>query len=120
MYEWKERLKNRLNRKEIPTTIIAVEGNDVLGSAAIVKNDMRTRQELSPWLAGLYVKEKYRRKGLGSKLVLEIEKLSRELSTQKLYLYTPDQEKFYKRLNWENLEKAVYQGIEVTIMTKEL
>ena len=120
IYEWKERLKNRLNRKEIPTTIIAVEGNDVLGSTAIVKNDMRTRQELSPWLAGLYVKEKYRRKGLGSRLVLEIEKLSRELRTQKLYLYTPDQEKFYKRLNWENLEKAVYQGIEVTIMTKEL
>ncbi len=53
-------------------------------------------------------------------MFLQIEYISRELCIQKLYLYTPDKENFYKRLNWKNLEKAVYQEIEVTIMTKEL
>lgn len=118
--DWKERLIERANGKKIPTTLVAVEDGKLLGAAAILKEDLRTRPAFSPWLGGVYVKEEYRGKGIGRALVAAAEKLAGEMGVLTLYLYTFDAQRFYRQLGWKVLEKTSYQGFDATIMVKDI
>jgi GNAT superfamily N-acetyltransferase len=82
--EWKSGILNRANGNIVPTTIIAIDNGELLGSASLIKNDMKTRLELSPWLAGVYVKQEYRRRGIGKNLIQEIENISEQLVIETL------------------------------------
>ena len=117
---WKSGLLTRVNEKIIPTTLVAFNDDVTFGSAAIVVNDMKTRLELSPWLAGVFVKKEYRNKGIGKALINEIENLAKELNVKMLYLFTENKSEYYKKLKWEIKEQTVYQNIAVTIMQKKL
>jgi len=114
------RLRAACGHSEIPTVVVAHNETGLLGSAMLVTNDMNTRPELSPWLAGVYVDEPFRKRGIGTGLVKHIMHLAAELNVAKLYLYTPDQEHFYKRLGWQTLEMTEFRNTEVTIMVSDL
>ena len=111
------RLQGWSNRDRIPLTVIALEGNDVLGSASLIEHDMETRMELTPWLAGVYVGEAYRRRGVGARLVRRIMEEARRLKVPLLYLYTVQSEKFYAVLDWKLMERTAYREQKVVIMT---
>ena len=112
---WVEKMKVYLEPEFIPTTFVALD-NELLGSAAIVQNDMDTRMELGPWLASVYVEPMFRKRGMGSRLVHHVMSQARKNGIKKLYLFTPDQEEFYKGLGWKELERTYYRGCDVTIM----
>src|SRR5258705_8880243 len=65
---WTEGLRTRTNRERIPATHLAFDGDELLGSVTLVEHDMSSHPELSPWLAGLYVKPSARGRGVGSAL----------------------------------------------------
>jgi len=65
---WTESLRQRTNRGRIPTTFVALDRGELLGSVTLVEHDMETRCDLSPWLAGLYVASAYRGQGVGTAL----------------------------------------------------
>src|SRR5204863_6489616 len=50
------RLQGYCARGEIPFTVVAVSDGELLGSASLVNHDMDDRPELSPWLAGVFVR----------------------------------------------------------------
>ena len=54
------RLHTRTNVDIIPLTLVAVENRAVIGTASLKKFDMDTRMQYSPWLASVYVSEKWR------------------------------------------------------------
>ena len=118
--DWKERLLARANGRKIPTTLVAVEDGQLLGSAAVLKEDMQTRPAFSPWLGSVYVKEEHRGRGIGRALVAAAEKLAGEMGVLTLYLHTVDKQRFYRQLGWKVLEKTSYQGFDVTIMVKNI
>jgi N-acetylglutamate synthase-like GNAT family acetyltransferase len=111
------RLQNYSNRDRIPLTVVALEGGVVLGSASLVPHDMETRMELTPWLAGVFVGEGYRRKGIGAELVRRIMAEAGKLNVPLLYLYTVHSEKFYAGLGWTLQERTAYRDQQVVIMT---
>jgi N-acetylglutamate synthase-like GNAT family acetyltransferase len=113
-------LKNQANGKIIPTIIIALNENTLLGSASLIKNDMKTRMELSPWLGGVYVKQEFRNRGIGRKLIEEIENISKELNVSHLYLITEHKVEYYENQNWNLFEKTKYKNLDVVIMRKEI
>lgn len=115
-----ERFRANLNRDTIPLTLLAIDEDRPLGTASLVFYDMKDRQDLSPWLAAVYVLPEYRGRGIGSKLVKSIELLSATFEVEKLYLFTPDRESFYARMNWTVLERTRYREKDVVIMMKEL
>ncbi|TAM43498.1 MAG: GNAT family N-acetyltransferase [Gammaproteobacteria bacterium] len=110
----------RTNITKIPVALVAFEGDELLGTVCLKVHDMDTRLDLTPWLAGLYVAVAWRRKGIGTALVSAIEKKARELQVEKLYLYTPESEGFYSRLEWHLNERTAYHGYPVTIMDKKI
>jgi N-acetylglutamate synthase-like GNAT family acetyltransferase len=109
-----------LNRDRIPLTMLALIERQPVGTASIFLHDMDTRMDLSPWLAAVYVLPQFRGQGIGSQLVRTIEGVATRLQLERLYLFTPDREDFYARLDWSVLETAEYRQHSNVIMTKSL
>ena len=115
-----EYLNSRMGRRSVPTTVIALLEEILIGSASLVEHDMPGREDLSPWIASVYVRPEYRRKGVGTRLMQHVEAIARDLGIERLYLFTPDMRPFYETLGWVVLEEAVYRGRPTTIMTKKI
>lgn len=111
------RLEGWCNRDRIPLTVVALDNGEVLGSASLIPHDMETRMELTPWMAGVFVGEPYRRKGIGAELVRRIMDEAEKLEVPLLYLYTVHSEKFYAALGWTLMERTNYREQKVVIMT---
>jgi GNAT superfamily N-acetyltransferase len=112
-------LKVHLKPQFIPSTFVAVN-DELYGSASIVEQDMDTRTDLSPWLASVYVASEFRRRGIGTRLVLHAMTRAKEEGIEGLYLFTPDRQEFYARLGWNTLEETEYHGYPVTVMNVDL
>lgn len=113
-------ISERTNKDRIPLALVAFEGDELVGTVCLKINDMDTKPELTPWLAGLYVKESWRRKGVGSTLVKAIEEKALDLGVNHLFLYTPASEHFYARLGWCVMGRENYHNIPVTVMEKTI
>jgi GNAT superfamily N-acetyltransferase len=111
-----QEMQEDLQGKVIPTTFVAEDAGELLGSACILADDMSSHPELTPWLASVYVNEIHRGKGIGSTLVKRVMQHAQENGVKRLYLYTPDQEQMYARLGWQLYSREPYNGTPVTIM----
>jgi GNAT superfamily N-acetyltransferase len=109
-------LRKGLDGDGLPQTWIAVSSGRVTGVASLAEQDMHTHQDLSPWLVGVYVDKAARRRGIGSTLVSTVVERATEMGIETLWLFTPDQERFYRRLGWQSVERAHYRGEDVVIM----
>jgi GNAT superfamily N-acetyltransferase len=114
---WTAGLRQRTHRDRIPTTYVALAGDELLGSVTLVEHDMDTHRELSPWLAGLYVEPSRRGQGVGSALVRHTVQKAGEMGIARLYLYSGPARSFYERLGWRPVAETVYHGRPVTILT---
>ena len=112
------RLRREAQPGGIPTILIAVADGNLKGSASIVLHDMKGREDLSPWLAGVYVAPAYRRQGIGARLVQAVVEEARKQRVPRLYLYTTgkENERFYARMGWSVKERVDYLGKQRVIM----
>jgi predicted N-acetyltransferase YhbS len=108
--------RERLTPHRIPTAFIALKGDEIVGTASLVENDLSTRSDLSPWLAAVYVVPEMRGMGVGTALVQAGIDEVKQLGLARFYLITPDRASFYTRLGWKKLEQTEYRGETVTIM----
>lgn len=113
-----EAIAKAAGREGIPSIFIAITGDELIGSAALVQQDMKTRLDLSPWLASVYVKEKFRRQGVASALIDRCESEAARSGVTTWYLYTEFASKLYDNLGWSLMERCEYQGVTVSIMSK--
>ncbi|MBV7334960.1 GNAT family N-acetyltransferase [Chloroflexi bacterium TSY] len=104
-------------RRQIPTTFVAIENDQPLGSTSLVVSDLSTRPELTPWLASVFTAPEHRNRGIGSVLVQRVMDEARSLSVETLYLITPDKQNFYARLGWTRIEEVEYRGEVDTLMS---
>jgi N-acetylglutamate synthase-like GNAT family acetyltransferase len=109
------KMQDYLSDDFVPSTLIA-KTDKLLGSAAIVENDMDTKPELTPWLASVFVAPQYRNQGIGSRLVKQLMQQAKQTGIEAIYLFTPDQVNFYQKLGWEVFSSEEYRGHSVTIM----
>lgn len=111
-------IRERLNYDKLPLALVAVEGGAVVGTVCLKDHDMDIREDLSPWLAGLYVAAAYRGRGFGARLVTAVVDKARILGVSKLYLYTPNQERFFAKRGWSVFERVLYKGVDVVVMKR--
>ena len=115
-----EKIKKRVEGKDIPSIFVAELDGKPIGTVSLVEHDLEIRPELSPWLASLYVRKGFRRQGIGSRLIIFFESFAKALNIEKIYLYTPSQQKLYAALGWTEREELEYLARKVTIMEKDI
>jgi len=116
LQSWTEGLKQRTKRDTIPTTYIALDGDELLGSVTLVEHDMSVHLDLTPWLAGVFIKPERREQGVGTELVRYVVGKAAEMGVKKLYLYTGSAREFYEKLGWSYVTEGYYEGRDVVIM----
>jgi predicted N-acetyltransferase YhbS len=115
-----EELRGHLEPGRIPTTFVALLGQEVVGSASLVEDDLPERPDLGPWLASLYVAPAHRRQGIGAALAERVVEEAARLGVPTLYLFTFDQEDYYAGLGWQRRDLETCQGHPVVVMTRDL
>ena len=102
------------------TGVVALSGGAPLGVALLCDADLDCRKNLSPWLSSLFVEAAARNRGIGGRLLLEIEEAAIERRVPTLYLYTLDRGDFYARRGWSPVERLRLPEGEADLMCKEL
>src|ERR1041385_4998794 len=62
------KLNAHMNRDQLPIAWIAHADGELLGTAALRVHDLEGREDLTPWLGGVYVGKQFRRRGIGQAL----------------------------------------------------
>jgi predicted N-acetyltransferase YhbS len=89
----------------IPTSLVAHEGEEFLGTVALIECDEETRPQYTPWVAALWVEPEYRRRGIGAALVHKASELAFRAGENRVYLLTRERRlSFYEGLGWQVLE----------------
>ena|SRR2546430_4646295 len=114
------RFQARAQRGRIPTGFVAVMNGCVIGLACLVDCDLDSHAHLSPWLASVLVEKDYRGCGIGSALSERVTTEAQLLGFSRLYLFTLDKQRFYQRLGWSIVEKAVFREHPVTVMVRDV
>lgn len=91
-------LESRCNRDALPIGFVAVEDDQVLGTAAL---DLDVTTNLTPSVVGLLVEPAYRRRGIATALLKAAEDFARQLGYSRLYVSTTVLGDLLSLLGWE-------------------
>jgi N-acetylglutamate synthase-like GNAT family acetyltransferase len=112
-------LTERTTVDTLPLTLVLVKDGELVGAGSIKLTEPGTKEGLSPWLAGIYVKPQYRGLGLGRDIVLALEAKAQQLGVETLYLSADSAVDFYLSLGWQVLERLESLGVrDVALMSK--
>ncbi|MDB5416515.1 MAG: N-acetyltransferase [Rubritepida sp.] len=103
-----------------PQSFVLLAGDVPCGTASLVAADLELRQDIGPWLAGVYVMPEARGQGCAQRLVAAVEDAARQAGYRSLYLYTNDAQGLYAKLGWYPIEEAIDNNRPVTIMRRDL
>ena len=116
----RQRFQAHMNRDVMPIAWLAHEGDQALGTASLRASDLPGREDLSPWLGGVYVAPPFRGRGIASALCGAVEERAAALGYDRLYLFTLDQQRLYERLGWRPFARAEWRGHTADVMCKTL
>lgn len=117
---WRDAFRRECGDGGVPSVFVAMAGDQPVGTAALMAEDMDTRPDLTPWLASVFVLPEWRGQGIASTLIRRVEEEAVACGVDHFYLFTPDQQALYRRLGWRDHEELSYRGEDVTIMRRQL
>ena len=109
-----------LEPRHAANRLAAHEAGQAIGTASLRASDLPGREELSPWLGGVYVAPAFRGRGIASALCRTVEERAAALGHDRLYLFTLDQQALYQRLGWRAIERTSWRGRAIDLMVKAL
>ena len=107
----------------LPLTLIALEANpssNLLGCVTLDQTDLPGHNDLTPWLASLYVSPAFRGQGVGRRLADAVGELAKARGYPKLYLYTWEHGARYARWGFRTLRVGSVAGRNVVVMEQTL
>lgn len=106
---YKDCIENSLDNKNVlPKFYLSLTRKEIIGSYALLTNDLISRQDLMPWFACLFVNEEYRNKGIARQLIQHGLSEACQKGFERLYLST-HLDAFYEKTGW----KLVANGYHV-------
>jgi GNAT superfamily N-acetyltransferase len=99
---------------------VAFAGSLPVGVCLLVRCDLKTRADLTPWVSSFYVLPDYRRRSIGSALLAAAEEAAAASGWPALYLYTPSAESLCLRRGWRVMERFALDGRDFALMEKAL
>lgn len=103
-----------------PQTFVLLLDGQPAGTASLAAQDLDSRPDLTPWLAGVYVVPEARGRGLALDLVRAVEGAAGAAGVATLWLYTRRAERVYLQAGWHTVEHFTHHGDQATLMRREL
>jgi GNAT superfamily N-acetyltransferase len=115
------KLSESMNRDAIPLVMLAVLGDEVIGSAELKYREMAIYPEKEHWLGGVFVVPEHRGRDVAAQLIDAVVNTARTLGVEVLHLQTERLDGgLYRKLGWQRTEQASYMGLEVLVMQRTL
>jgi GNAT superfamily N-acetyltransferase len=118
--EESKRLNELASDSQGQAGFVAYWGETPAGTCLLIPKEIEPCHPVTPWLAGLFVVEEFRERGLGKALIKAVEEEARDRGHGQIHLYTDEAEAFYGKLGWTVAERDVWQGIPTVLMSKRL
>ena len=119
LIDWQREFKNGQSNGSWQT-VIALENEQLLGGAALARNDLPERPELGPWLACVFIAPSARQRGLAEQLIAEVCGIAQRSGHKRLYLHTHDRRDYYAKRGWEYVASFSAWGKEHSLMQRRL
>ena len=115
------KLSESMNRDSIPLVMLAVMGDEVIGSAELKYREMTIYPEKEHWLGGVFVVPEHRGKSVAAQLIDAVIDTARTLGVEVLHLQTERLDGgLYRKLGWQREEQVGHRGLEVLVMQRTL
>jgi GNAT superfamily N-acetyltransferase len=101
-------------------TFVLFDQDKPVGTASLAHDDLESRRDLTPWLAGVFVEPSSRGRGYATALVRQVEAFASSALVTTLWLYTWTAEPLYRRLGWHRVGLEKDRGQEVVLMARDL
>jgi len=115
------KLSASMNRDAIPLVMLAIRGDEVIGSAELKYREMTIYPDKEHWLGGVFVVPEHRGKGVAARLIEAVVDTARSLNVTMLHLQTERLNSgLYQKLGWQRTEQVCYRGLDVIVMQRTL
>lgn len=103
-------------------SFVLYDGDTPAGTASLAHDDLDSRPDLTPWLAGVYVPPQHRGRGHAAALVRHVEGVARAAGVATLWLYTWTAAPLYARLGWVEAGREIEpkRNQPVVLMRRDL
>ncbi|WP_051235451.1 GNAT family N-acetyltransferase [Marinimicrobium agarilyticum] len=114
-----EQIRKHFSGDALPVTLVAHKAGQPLGSVSLLRYQAAgTGNRL--WLSNLYVEASVRKGGLGEALLEHACRYAKAQGEKALWLFTDDQQAFYRKRGWRPAGDARISRTEVDILVREL
>ena len=97
-------MTHSFNDEQLPQTYLMYLDNKIIGMYQITYRDLFVRPDIYPWIANLYIDQKFRNNGYGKILIESIkEQALNHTHFDKLFLYS-NHNMLYERFGWKYIE----------------
>lgn len=93
-------MKHSMQKDRLPQTYGLFLNSNIIGIYQFAYEDLSIRPDIYPWLANVYIDEKYRNKGFGRKLLENVKDTAiKNLNFDEVFLYT-QHSGLYEKFDW--------------------
>lgn len=111
--------KSQRNDGTLPLSLVAMQNEELVGVVSLIFDDLPGYEHLNPWLASLLVLPEHRKKGVGVRLVREVEQRLLLNGIPRAYVFTESARTFFEKLGWIFAESGTCNHHPIVILKKE-
>jgi GNAT superfamily N-acetyltransferase len=103
----------------LPLTLLAMDGETLMGSVSLIFGDLPSRPDLDPWLASLFVLHRFRGRGVAGFLIKSALEVFASTGFSTIYLFTENRVSLFRKYGFEYMEDGQCAGHTVRIMKRD-
>ena len=111
-------LARSANIDRLPVCLVGLLDAEPVATATLKFREIDYSREADFWVGWVCVRQDMRGRGFGRALVAAVEALAAARRDTPLYLHTPREEAFYRRLGWRTIGPTIADGKPSTVMAK--
>lgn len=108
------------DRPTLPLAMVALEGSEPIGLAALKAESVASHRHLAPWAAAGWVRPDRRRSGIGARLLAALEAQAAALGFDALYCGTATADTLLARAGWQAVDHGHQSGEAMRIWRRAL
>jgi predicted N-acetyltransferase YhbS len=111
-------LSERMNRGVLPLALVALDGGQPVGSLTLSANSIHEHPELTPALIGFWVREDFRNRGIGARLLRASYEEARKMNLRTLHAATSRAASLFRREGWQERDRFLWNGEMLTVFSR--